>query len=415
MPELTDVYVNNSNYSSATYVTPYSFLGIGATSLQFTILSSVNATGTINWSIDGVNIIQGDSFTVTNNVLSIQQYQVIKSSYVQLSLSLSSHPCNLQVQGFYFQSILDNNDTGITGPVGPTGSNTGFTGPTGPSGMTGFTGSTGPTGITGPTGLTGPTGPTGFTGYTGPTGLTGATGPTGLTGPSGPTGPTGLTGPTGPTGMTGYTGPSGPSGSTGPTGLSGSTGPTGITGPTGLGITGPTGSGITGPTGLGSTGPTGPGGITGPTGSNGTFSSGELYFQGYLSNYNTGSLTLNIPFQLIPSTTLVSNSSEFTQSSNGVMLYNGLGGYCNFSLNLSVSGSGSSAQYYFQLYKNNIGVTGSGLYCSIDNTGYSTVSINKMISLSTNDLISAYVTNTTSTQGLSLYNFNLMSFINSSN
>jgi hypothetical protein len=46
-----------------------------------------------------------------------------------------------------------------------------------------------------------------------------------------------------------------------------------------------------------------------------------------------------------------------------------------------------------------------------DNTDYQTISLQKMISITTNDIITVYVTNTTASNNLQVYNFNLSAII----
>ena len=289
MPLIVEYSNNIQSYNQTSYTGPFVFIA-DVSAIEFMIYTDSSCLATINWSVDGVNIIASDSFNITANVLFITPTQLIKTAYVQLSLTGLTNPCQLITDCFYFNNGYSfNNSSGITGPVGPTGSSGGPIGPTGP---TGYTGRTGPTGFTGSTGITGPTGTYGPTGPTGPTGPYGITGPTGLTGSTGPTGPTGFSGPSGPTGPTGITG------RTGPTGPSGPSGPTGSTGPTGLGITGPTGpngiQGITGP--------------TGPSSSGSNLTLGELNFQGTLSTYNTGTVFRNSVFLLTPATTLTTSA-----------------------------------------------------------------------------------------------------------
>ena len=113
-------------------------------------------------------------------------------------------------------------------------------------------------------------------------------------------------------------------------------------------------------------------------------------------------------FLLTTATTLTTSAiPQFKMSSNGVLQYTGLGGLFNITYVINCQFSGGSFNAYFQLYLNGTGISGTTTVINMIN--YTTITTTKAVSLSTNDLISLYFQNPSSSNvpGISVYLYNL--------
>jgi hypothetical protein len=243
MPEIQEVYQNDSNFSAVEWKSNWIFLADVA-SITYTVNCSVNCDIGVNWSIDtNYEIILTDSGNViggSSKILTIPT----KAKYAQFYVNnFNSVPCELQTQALFSEtytcdangsstdvSLISSGTTGsvslVSNSMGPILGVKGFIGGTGISVIASSTdilingyGITGDTGPIGPAG--GPTGDTGATGWTGANGLQG------LQGIQGNTGATGWTGATGLQGLQGIQGIQGIQGNTGANGLQGAIGATG--------------------------------------------------------------------------------------------------------------------------------------------------------------------------------------------
>ena len=99
--ECVNVYPTN-NYTNTSFITDYIYIG-NATLVEFLAYSSSpSAVLSLNWSSDaGATILKTDSLNLTSNSSGIIQ-SIIKSSYVQMSITGLTNPCTFQSQGQYF-------------------------------------------------------------------------------------------------------------------------------------------------------------------------------------------------------------------------------------------------------------------------------------------------------------------------
>lgn len=159
---------------------------------------------------------------------------------------------------------------------------------------------------------------------------------------------------------------------------------------------------------LGATGATGVTGATGATGY--SMSMGEIFFESS-SEHSTGNLSLNTAFEMVPGTTLKqSTSGIFDMPSNGRLRYLGAT-TTTFHVSFSLSArslSGSNQNYLFQVRQNGSVITGAGYKQTLQSAStYAGGSSTKLVTLAQNDYLSFFVTNLTSTVGLSIYSLRI--------
>lgn len=138
---------------------------------------------------------------------------------------------------------------------------------------------------------------------------------------------------------------------------------------------------------------------------------GEIYFEN--SVLYTLALTVNVPAQLAPTTTLVQNV-DFDSPGAGQLRYTGT--HTRYAhMAFSISGKtnvGTNQLFEFELRKNGVKITGSGFRRKFDNaTDYNSLAFHKVVQLATNDIITVYVTNSTDSNGIDVYNLNIVAVV----
>jgi len=186
----------------------------------------------------------------------------------------------------------------------------------------------------------------------------------------------------------------GPTGPTGPTGNTGAAGATGVTGPTGI-------TGVTGPTGVtGSVGATGPTGLTGPTGATGAAATPGTAAHGEIRSATTRTVNTDPDgtFHLVDIIWLPGDNSGFTADTANEALICNTSGVYHLTFNSSVSSITSG--FILSLYKNRVATDLKGYSSDINGSGL--FEISGLITLSTNDTLTLYVS-TTGTTGIDFY------------
>jgi hypothetical protein len=159
---------------------------------------------------------------------------------------------------------------------------------------------------------------------------------------------------------------------------SGPTGPQGFTGP--IGPTGPSG-GPTGPTG-----PAGPIGITGVTGPTGEIALYDWFFGSFPQTNYTLSTTIGSNFTMQAFTKL--NGNNFNVVSSGVQ-YIGQGS--SFLINMTVPWSANgNSNFYYTILLNGSEISGARTYNYCVSNQYTQNTINVMVAMNTNDILSVY-------------------------
>ena len=144
MPSISQLYQYNVNYNGSNY----SFSPIQmnyASSITFTIYSSVNCVMSVQWisDIENETVLYTNQQNVIGGNTSVLTLPVISSYAIFNVYSFATNPVALFItEGFYFTSNYALSSTGATGLS--------ITGPTGATGATGWAGYTGSTGATGP-------------------------------------------------------------------------------------------------------------------------------------------------------------------------------------------------------------------------------------------------------------------------
>ena len=138
---------------------------------------------------------------------------------------------------------------------------------------------------------------------------------------------------------------------------------------------------------------------------------GEIFFNNLAVPYNTGALVQNTATEIAPAlSSAVSSASSFDVQGNRLR-YKGTRTtlfHCAFSI-ASAPVVGNNTVWYFELRKNGAVVPGAQFiqYLSAP-ADVQSIAMHKVISLATNDTLSVYVTNTSSTSGMLFYNYNLV-------
>ncbi len=181
-----------------------------------------------------------------------------------------------------------------------------------------------------------------------------------------PTGPTGYTGPTGHTGNTGVTGTTGSTGRTGPTGQSGSASNTGATGPTGIYIS-----------------------YLGESSATGTYS----WALTASVNYELGvtSPTNNLVTILSPSP-----NSHWQLNSDRLQYIGTTNINVNFIVSINYSAGANNRTYNFTMLKNAAVIPNTFVRSITSNTNPNMITYTKVVSVSTNDILSLRVSPTAS-------------------
>jgi hypothetical protein len=147
-----------------------------------------------------------------------------------------------------------------------------------------------------------------------------------------------------------------------------------------------------------------------------TFSSnmipmGEIYYENPVTDTRT--LSVGVAAQISVPGGLFYNT-QFTSPGNSQLQFTGAyTRYANINAIIScVIDAGTNQLLNFELRKNGSKFPGTGVRVKFsDNTDYQTISLQKMISITTNDIITVYVTNTSASNNLQVYNFNLSATI----
>jgi hypothetical protein len=139
----------------------------------------------------------------------------------------------------------------------------------------------------------------------------------------------------------------------------------------------------------------------------------ELWFEN-ASEYRIP-LGLSSSIEIIPPTTMVSSDYVFDMVSNGRLRYIGkeLARVCKCSVSISLGLLKSNIRdenvIALEIRKNGCIVAGANYRQHLINDyRFQTISFHKLIKLSSYDVISVFITNLTSSRGISVYSFNLM-------
>lgn len=138
---------------------------------------------------------------------------------------------------------------------------------------------------------------------------------------------------------------------------------------------------------------------------------GEIFFEN--SVLYTLALTINVAAKLVPTTALVSNT-QFDSPNPGEMRYTGMHArYAHLAFSLSgTTSAGANQTMEFELRVNGTKIPGSAFRRKFDgSTDYSTLAFHKVVFLNTNDVLSLWVTNITASNGISIFNYNLVSVV----
>jgi hypothetical protein len=138
---------------------------------------------------------------------------------------------------------------------------------------------------------------------------------------------------------------------------------------------------------------------------------GEIYYKNPVTDTRT--LLVGVAAQISVPGGLFYNT-HFTSPSNSQLQFTGAyTRYANVIAMVSCIIDGSTNQLLnFELRKNGSKIPVTGILVKFsDNTDYQTISLQKIISITTNDIITVYVTNTSASNNLKVYNFNLSAII----
>jgi hypothetical protein len=139
---------------------------------------------------------------------------------------------------------------------------------------------------------------------------------------------------------------------------------------------------------------------------------GELYYDNPITD--TLAFTLNTPAKISPATNHLNNGGGFSSPNNGELRYTGTPTR-TAQVQVAISGklaAGTNCNIQFDIYKNGSKVTGSGTVATFaSSTVYNSHCFQKLVSVSTNDILTVYATNLTDSNDLQIYGFNLSGLV----
>jgi hypothetical protein len=138
---------------------------------------------------------------------------------------------------------------------------------------------------------------------------------------------------------------------------------------------------------------------------------GEIYYENPVTDTRT--LSVGVAAQISVPGGLFYNT-QFSSPSNSQLQFTGsYTRYATISATIScVIAAGTNQLLNFEFRKNGSKIPGTGTRVNFsDTTDYHTITLQKMISITTNDIITVYVTNTSGSNDLQVYSFNLSAII----